>query len=258
MISGIYIGKVRHRRLHPRRHSFSYSLFMMYVDLAELDQLFRKRWLWSARRPALAWFRRRDHFGDPNLPLETCVRDLVEQETGRRPEGSVGLLTHLRYWGYCFNPISIYYCFDASGRHLQALVAEVTNTPWGERHCYVLNPSEDAHGQQRYRFRKAMHVSPFMPMALDYDWRCNQPGERLYVHMDVIGAGNKIFDATLGLRRQSISGPALAGVLLRFPVMTLKLVAAIYWEAFRLWLKRIPFFAHPLRTGNPAEGYDHE
>jgi DUF1365 family protein len=256
MNSCLYTGRITHRRFSPRRHTFSYTLFMVYLDLAELDQVFCGRWLWSTGRPALAWFRRQDHFGDPALPLDTCVRDLVQRQTGRRPQGPIRLLTHLRYFGYCFNPISIYYCFDPSDSRLETIVAEVTNTPWGERHCYVLaQPSQPRH---RYQFPKALHVSPFMPMALDYAWRCNEPGERLGVHMDVLAGTDKLFDATLTLRRRAISGPVLAGILLRFPAMTLKVIVAIYWEALRLWRKQVPFIGHPANPSKTAGGFNHE
>ena len=250
MNSCIYLGQVSHRRLQPRHHAFRYRLFMLYLDLAELDEVFRGRWLWSAQRPALAWFRREDHFGDPHLPLDTCVRDLVQRETGHRPAGPIRLLTHLRYFGYCFNPISIYYCFAPDSEQVEALVAEVTNTPWGERHCYVL---EAVRPGQPQRFRKAMHVSPFMPLPLEYVWRSNQPSERLGVHMDVLQDGEKLFDATLGLRRRAISGRALATVLLGFPCMTLVVIAAIYWQALRLWFKQMPFFDHPPKSSKPLE-----
>lgn len=260
--SGIYRGTIRHRRFRPRHHAFSYRLFMMYLDLAELEGIFKGRWLWSARGPALAWFRREDHLGDPRRPLDDCVRDLVVQETGRRPQGPIRLLTHLRYFGYCFNPISIYYCFDEADERIETLVAEVTNTPWGERRCYVLNNPAITGDVYRYRFAKEMHVSPFMPMDLDYDWRCHQPGKRLAVHMDVLRQEEKLFDATLALAHQPITGPALAGILVRHPVMTLKVIAAIHWQALRLWLKRIPVCAHPPKrdsdyiknTHKPTEG----
>ncbi len=255
MNSCLYVGRIMHRRLRPRAHAFRYELFMLYLDLAELDEVFRGRWLWSARHWALAQFRRRDHFGDPALPLDTCVRDLAQRETGRRPAGPIRLLTHLRYFGYCFNPISIYYCFDPAGSRVEAVVAEVTNTPWRECHCYVLDASQQPAGKHReFHFNKSMHVSPFMPMALEYAWRCNEPGEQLGVHMDVLEAGEKLFDAALGLRRRAVSGPALAGILLRFPFMTLKVIATIHWEALRLWLKQVPLFAHPAKPSNPAEG----
>ncbi len=218
--------------------------------------MFAGRWLWSAHRPACAWFRRADHYGDPRLPLDACIRTLVEQATGRRPAGPIRLLTQLRYGGYYFNPISIYYCFAPDDNRLEALVAEVTNTPWGERHCYVM--SAEPQGRQHYRFPKALHVSPFMPMKLDYDWRCNPPGQALAVHMNVLQAGTRLFDATLSLRRRALTGSILAGVLLRFPCMTAKVIAAIYWEALRLWLKRIPYHGHSAATAPIAEKSSYE
>ncbi len=177
MHSAIYRGWVRHRRHAPRRHVFRYRLFLLYLDLAELDTVFRGRWLWSTRRLALARFHRADHLGDTATPLDAAVRDLVEAQTGRRPAGPIRLLTHLRYFGYCFNPVSFYYCFDASGARVETIVAEVNNTPWGERHCYVLDETHDAGcgDRRRYRFDKAFHVSPFMPMDLTYDWRFGSP-----------------------------------------------------------------------------------
>jgi DUF1365 family protein len=228
---------VRHRRHAPRAHAFRYPLFMAYLDLAELDSAFRGRWLWSARRPAIARFARKDHFGDPRVPLERAVRELVEARGGRRPAGPIRLLTHLRYLGYVFNPVSFFYCFDAAGAKVETIVAEVNNTPWGERHCYVLQGLRSQTG-------KAMHVSPFMPMDLRYDWRFTAPGDQLAVHMALKRSGDKIFDATLALRKQPIGN----GVLARFPLMTAKVIAAIHWEALRLWLKRIPFHTHPAKA----------
>ena len=253
MNSCLYVGHVRHRRFLPRRHEFRYTLFMVYLDLAELETVFQHRWLWSARRPALAWFRRADHFGDPQIPLDAYVRDLAERETGRRPQGPIRLLTHLRYFGYCINPISIYYCFKPGGEELDLLVAEVTNTPWGEKIGYVLDVTGQTGGNQRAEFPKAMHVSPFMPMDLRYGWHSTPPGPHLAVHLDVLKGPARMLDATLSLRRQPFDGRAMAGVLARFPFMTLKVVAAIYWEALRLLWKRIPIFSHPPTSGKPME-----
>lgn len=253
MNSAIYEGRVRHRRWRPKSHQFSYSMFMLYLDLAELDRVFAGRWLWSTRRPALARFRREDHLGDPALPLDQAVRDLVQQSAGWRPAGPIRLLTHLSYFGYCFNPVSFYYCFDANDRQVEAIVAEVNNTPWGERHCYVL----DGHGrpggaaQQHFAPRKQMHVSPFMPMDIDYRWRLSQPGEVLGVHMENHRDGEKLFDATLRLERVELNARSLARVLSQYPLMTVKVIAAIHWQALRLWLKRVPLFDHP-RKKSPS------
>jgi DUF1365 family protein len=247
MHSCIYEGQVRHSRYAPKPHRFRYRLFLMYLDLAELDTLFEDRWFWSGRRRALARFRREDHLGDPSVSLDHAVRDYVENETDSRPVGPIRLLTHLSYFGYCFNPVSFYYCFDENGTRVDTIVAEVNNTPWGERDIYVL-PRADNVGKgaiQRFKPRKKMHVSPFMPMDIDYDWCFSSPLERLTVYMANYRDGERIFDASIAMSRTEITGRSLARVLLSFPLMTAKVVAAIYFEAFRLWLKKTPFHSHP-------------
>lgn len=247
--SALYVGRVRHRRFEPRAHAFEYPLFLVYLDLDELDAVFAGRWFWSARRPNLAWFDRRDHLGDRAAPLDAAVRDLVASATGRRPGGPIRLLTHLRYFGHCFNPVSFYYCFDANGERLDALVAEVNNTPWGEQHCYVLDGGDAVPGGDavRYHTRKQFHVSPFMDMDMEYAWRTTLPGTRLTLHIENLRDGARMFDASLRLERREITGARLAWALARFPMMTAWVVGWIHWEALRLWLKRTPFYPHPNR-----------
>jgi uncharacterized protein len=247
MNSRIFEGWVGHRRMSPQRHEFRYPIYLMYLDLAELDEVFARRWLWSAKRPALAWFKREDHFGDPSKPLESEVRALVEKETGCRPKGRIALLTHLRYYGYCMNPVSFFYCWDAEGKGLDAIVAEVHNTPWGEIHCYVLDARTGCGSAPRLQFKldKAFHVSPFMPMNQTYAWKFTTPGRTLGVHMESYEADNKLFDAAMHLKAVPISGLSLARVLIRYPFMTGRVIVAIYWQALRLWRKRTPFHSHP-------------
>ena len=246
--SCIYVGYVRHRRFFPVENQFRYRVFLMYLDLAELPTLFRDRLLWSADTVNLAYFRRRDHLGDPQVPLDRAVRDLVGEKTGVRPAGSIRLLTHLRYFGYCFNPVSFYYCYDPSGAKVETIVAEVHNTPWGEEHCYVLSETDNlspSPGFKRFEHPKAMHVSPFMPMEIWYDWRFKEPGESLNVHFTNYSKGARVFDATLILRRREISPQNLGRVLLAYPPMTLKVITMIHWQALRLWLKGATFYVHP-------------
>lgn len=255
MHSALYVGRVRHRRFLPRAHVFRYGLFMVYLDLSELDQVFAGRWLWSTRRIALARFKRADYLGDPALSLDEAVRQRVAQATGIHPTGPIRMLTHLRYFGHVFNPVSFYYVHDAADTRVETIVAEITNTPWKERHSYVLTQdrNDNAPGApQRHRFAKVFHVSPFMPMEQDYDWRFSEPGDTLSVHMENLQAGAKVFDATLALERQPITGTRLASALLLFPLMTLKVIAAIHWQALRLWLKRTPFHVHPAKHPRAA------
>ena len=246
MESCIYHGRVRHRRHAPREHAFTYSMFMLYLDLDELDHVFAGRWLWSTRRAAAARFRREDHFGDSTIPLQQAVRERIEQETGRRPAGPIRLLTHLRYFGHCFNPISLYFVFAPDGQSVETVLAEVTNTPWRERQIYVLSAAPIAPGAPgTFRFAKQMHVSPFMPMDMEYVCRIGFPAEQLTYHMENHRAGARTFDATLNLRREPITTGSLARNLALHPLMTAEVVFAIHWQALRLWLKRVPVFDHP-------------
>ena len=250
MKSCLYEGWVRHRRRSPKVNEFRYRVFHVYLDLSELDNVFRGRLLWSTKRPAIAWFRREDYLGDPGTPLDTAVRDLVEHRTGSRPAGPIRLLTHLRYFGYVMNPVSFYYCFDEAGDAVHTIVAEINNTPWDERHCYVLTAR--GAGMQRFEFSKQFHVSPFMGMEQTYRWRFAEPGDSLAVHMENIEDGESIFDATMLLERTEMTSASLARVLAQYPLMTAKVVGAIYWQALKLWWKDCPFYPHPKHDSTPS------
>jgi len=246
MRSRLYRGTLDHRRFSPRPHAFRYRLAMLYLDLAELGEVFRGRWLWSVDRPNLAAFRRADYLGPADMPLETAVRERVAAELGFRPAGRICLLTHPRYFGYVFNPVSFFYCWAPDAERLDAVVAEITNTPWKERHAYVL----DCRGQDPARplelaFDKQFHVSPFMPMAQQYRWRVGVPGEALQVGMQNFEAGERVFTAALALEARALTGGALARALAGFPPATLRVAGGIYWQALRLQLKGVPFHPHP-------------
>ncbi len=243
--SAIYEGTVTHRRRTPVEHAFRSRLFLMYLDLAELPHLFDGHPLWSARRPALAWFRRADYLGDPFVPLDVAVRDLVEDRLGVRPQGPVRMLAHLRYLGHCFNPVVFYWCFAPDGERVEAIVAEVTNTPWGDRHAYVAAAGGNHEHVLESRHAKALHVSPFMPMDVEYTWRVSTPGERIAVTIENRRDGELVFDARLALQRREVDRGALTRVLTRNPAMTLRVVAGIYAQALRLRLKGARWHARP-------------
>ena len=258
MESAIYEGWVRHRRFAPVENAFSYSTFMLYLDLDELPELFKDCAFCSYERFNFASFHRKDYLGPVNMdmPLKNAVQALVRERTGFAPEGPVRLLTNLRYAGYGFNPVSFFYCFERSGEQVEAIVAEITNTPWGERHCYVLPRSRSVAPRNfRFQFRKEFHISPYIGMDADYDWRFTPPGARLLIHMEnsPIHGAARYFDATMRLERRAFAPARLAHTLLRYPLMTLKVSAGIYFQALKLRTKRCPVHPHPRRMqGAPA------
>jgi DUF1365 family protein len=246
--SALYTGTVRHQRLAPTPHAFDYTLGLFYLDLDELSEVARRLPFFSVERPNLLSFRRADYLGDPCVPLKQAVLARVNDTLGHTPAGPVRMLTHPRYLGYCFNPVTFYYCFEADGTTLDTIVAEITNTPWKERHAYVLRARDAERAGQdglSFAFDKVFHVSPFLPMDLGYVWRFTPPGERLDVHMDALRAGAKVFEATLLTEREPLTVGAVARALLRLPPMTLKVVLGIHYEALRVYLKRNPFYEHP-------------
>lgn len=260
--SAVYEGWVRHRRFEPVEHGFRYRFFLMYLDLAELPEVLDPFPLFSARRPAPARFRRTDFLGDPDRPLAECALDAVQAETGTRPAGPVRLLTGLRYLGHSFNPVSFYYCFAADSERVEAVLADVENIPWGERHPYVLARGASEGPVLSDELDKTLHVSPLMGMDQTYTFRASEPGERLAVHIESRpnrGADGrdsergKSFDATLSLRRHELSRARLAGLLARYPAMSLQVVAKIYAQSLRLKLKGARYFPHP--GGSRPKGF---
>jgi DUF1365 family protein len=263
--SAVYEGTIRHRRFEPVEHEFRYPLFLMYLDLAELPHVLDPYPLFSARGRALARFRREDFMGDPARPLDECAREAVEEATGESPSGPVRLLAGLRYFGHSFNPVSLYYCFDPAGERVDAVVADVRNIPWGERHPYVLARGERRGSVLSDEFEKTLHVSPLMGMDQTYSFRAGEPGERLAVQIEsrpretaknrnYSGSSRsreapKQFDATLNLRRRELSRRTLTTMLARYPAMSLQVVAKIYAQSLRLKLKGAKYYPHPGATG---------
>lgn len=243
--SCLYHGVIRHRRLEPRRE-FTHRLALAYLDLEELPGLLGGRLV--SRRWGLVRFRRRDYLGDPAVPLDRAVRDLVGERTGERPAGPIRVLTHPRSFGHCFNPVSFYYCFDPADERIQAMVAEVTNTPWRERQAYVLAAGRASGSVLDAEFAKEMHVSPFMGMDHRYRVRASTPARTLSVHIASSRAGTTVFDATLSLRRRELTKASLARTTARYPAATVRVLALIYAHALGLRFAGVPTHRHP----NPA------
>jgi uncharacterized protein len=247
MHSCIYTGHLRHRRLSPAEHVFRYGLYLLYLDLEELPSLLESGYGLYQARLSPASFRRADHVGDSQVPLADAVRNLVEERTGWRPVGPIRLLTLLRNWGYYFCPLCLYYCYDRSGQRVDAVVAEVSNTPWRERHWYVLWQGNRVGEPSQLRFRhpKGFHVSPFMDMDMQYDWHLAEPGAQLSVAIVNSRGGERLFDVSLVLTRRELSRWSMIRSLARHPWMTGRVTQAIYWQAFRLWRKKCPYYPHP-------------
>ena len=239
--SAVYVGRLSHARRGPQTHGFAYRVYLLYLDLDELPGLLAAPGPLRAGRFGLLSFDRRDYLGGQG-DLAEAAKDRVQAALGFRPAGPVRLLTHVRSLGHVFNPVSFYYCFGEDGRSLEALLAEITNTPWGERHCYVVRPGP---GGAVKAFAKRFHVSPFFGMEQQYRWTFGVPAERLWVEMRNEEGGREVFRAVLSLRRRVWGAGALWRAALGLPLVAWKVHAAIYWQALLLWVKRTPYHPHP-------------
>lgn len=245
--SALYEGRLTHARLEGPANTFTYGLYMLYLDLDELPSLALGPFFGQEKTRPLS-FRRKDYLGgDSGLTLKEAVLREVAAHLGRRPEGPVRLLTQVRSFGYTFNPVSFYYCFAADGKELEAVLAEITNTPWNERYRYVVEARDQkAHGA----FPKAFHVSPFQPMEQFYRWDLTAPAADLRVNMVNERQGKPVFQASLIMERKPLTAASLNSAALRYPLMGWKVPFWIYAQALKLWLKRTPFYNHPSKVKN--------
>lgn len=266
MHSAIYQGNLRHRRFFPKRHEFTYASTLFYIDLDELPELFKGVIGWSLDRVNLGSFRRTDFLGDSLVPLKDAViaevNKLLAQgsSTGIScPNGAVRMLTNLRIFGFCFNPVTLYYLFNKNSAQPAMILAQVNNTPWNERHTYLIHCNEKT-GKANSQFDKQFHVSPFNPIDMVYQWISSVPAEHVLVHMENhVSVSDQSacteqqsvchMDATLTLKRQPWSKSALQKILLLQPWMAIKVPVAIYWQALRLFVKGVPVYTH--QTINP-------
>ena len=248
--SALYEGTVGHHRYGDVVHGFAQPIVMGYLDLDELPGALDGHPLWSARHPAPVRFRRRDMHGDPSVPLADAVRATVAERLGTAPTGPIRVLTHLRHWGWTFNPLSLYFCFDAADTRVETVLAEVTNTPWHERHAYVLPlPPPGEARATGVRFAKELHVSPFLAMDLDHVLRLSPPGgEHLRIEMDDLRGDELVFSARLVLRRRPLDLASMGRMLRRHLLPSHRVSAGIYANALHLWRKGAPFRHHPDRS----------
>jgi len=247
--SALYEGTLDHARTDATPHAFRSTVLMAYLDLAELPAALDAHPLWSARHPAPVRFRRQDFHGDPTVPLDDAVRTTAAHHLGHRPTGPVRLLAHLRTWAWSFNPIAFYFVFTPDDTAVEALVAEVTNTPWHERHAYVV-PVDADEVVEPIRFAKALHVSPFMDLDLDHTLAFSRPGERDWtIRMDDWRGDQRLFAATLHLQRLSLDRPTMGSALRRHPLPAHRVSSGIYRQALKLRLKGAPFRHHPANAG---------
>ena len=247
MHSCIFEGTVSHRRLEPVAHRFQYRLFMVYLDLDELESFTGRRSLIGTTKSSIRSFLRSDHLFDAAIPLAEEVRKVIGDQTGRAPVGPIRLLTQLRNFGYYMSPLNLYYCFDESGQEVDMVVAEVNNTPWNERHCYVLWSGNKLEGGDELKFShpKDFHVSPFMGMNMTYRWGLARPAESLTVHLANLRQEQMVFEAGMSLKRRPLDHQNLRRMSVRYPLMTAKIGAAIYFQALKLWWKKCPTYLHP-------------
>ena len=240
----IYKGTITHSRHLPKKHNFKYQISMLYIDLDQLDTAFNKNIFWSYNKFNIGSFNEANHFTSNGDGIKKSVSDLVKEKINLKIDGKIFLLTNGKYFGYCFNPVSFYYCFNNSNK-LIAIVSHITNTPWNEKYAYVHDCKFSKGGTKEFNFDKCFHVSPFMPMNIKYNWKFTEPKDFLFVSMNSFEKENFNFNATLRLTKKAWTPWALNKIILMFPPSTFRTIIVIYWNALLLKLKRVPSYPHP-------------
>lgn len=231
-------------------HEFKYQLFMCYLDLHELENSNDLSNLLPRKNFGFSTFREKDHLKDFDYSLTESVKELFRLKTDYQPTGPIRLLTQLSYFGYYFSPLNLYYCFDSKDKYVEAIIAEVTNTPWKEEYLYILDSdnqkiSEGDNKELFYSHPKDFHVSPFMEMQQQYNWKVTEPTDNLTVDLTSFQDSKKKFQASLILQKKELTRTNLLKMRIRFPFMSAQIMQGIYWQAFKLWWKKCPFYSHP-------------
>ncbi|ATH07114.1 hypothetical protein BIY24_03920 [Halobacteriovorax marinus] len=238
MKSNLYYGEVTHHRTKESKHHFSYRMYTHLIDLDELEDVKREL-------PFYCKMRRKDYIGNPNKSIKSEVQRIVREKGGPIINGPVRMLTQIRLLGVCFNPVTFYYCFDKNDENLEVILAEIENTPWGERYSYLVKEITNRNGLMRKDFQKEFHVSPFFPMDINYNWSFSSPSEELKVNMISTQRGKTVFSANMNLKHAPFNKRELIKHHLKYPLITYKIIFGIYLQAFILWMKGVTFYSHP-------------